>query len=207
MIQKAYLRKCVKGKRMNEIQDERYYVADEAICEAFLQVLKEKEPEKITVSDVIKRAGIVRSTFYNHYENIPALVTAIEDKTIQDIFSLMETFHPKDDRDICKSYFRTICEYTMENPFLANLLQSPRGNDFFEKAMDMFHQYVKNVTRNLGEARRSKEERSYMIACTIGSTLGVLHKWTSDCFLFPADKIADILTEAFMSGMLPFIYE
>ena len=121
----------------HEIQDERYYVADEAICDAFFLVLKEKDLEKITVSDVVKKAGIVRSTFYNHYENIPALVTAIEDKTIEDIFSLMETFHPKDDADICKSFFVTICNYTMNNPFLANLLRSPRGDEFFEKALTM----------------------------------------------------------------------
>ena len=87
----------------HEIQDERYSVADEAIYDAFFLILKEKDLEKITVSDVIKKAGIVRSTFYNHYENIPALVAAVEDKTINDIFSLMETFHPKNDNDICLS--------------------------------------------------------------------------------------------------------
>ena len=58
------------------IQDERYHVADEAICEAFLLVLKEKELDRISVSDIIKKAGIVRSTFYNHYENVPALISA-----------------------------------------------------------------------------------------------------------------------------------
>ena len=60
---------------MNE-SDERYSVAEEAIYEAFFLLLKEKEMDKITVSDVIKKAGIVRSTFYNHYENIPALLQA-----------------------------------------------------------------------------------------------------------------------------------
>lgn len=116
---------------ISDIQDERYHVADEAIYDAFFLVLKEKDIDKITVSDVIKRAGIVRSTFYNHYENIPALVSAIEDKTIKDIFSLMETFHPKSDKEICKSYFLTICEYTTTNLFLANLLKNPGGEPFF----------------------------------------------------------------------------
>lgn len=189
----------------NEIQDERYYVADEAICDAFFLVLKEKDLEKITVSDVVKKAGIVRSTFYNHYENIPALVTAIEDKTIADIFSLMETFHPKDDTAICKSFFITICNYTMNNPFLANLLRSPRGNEFFEKALTMFHRYVAEVTQNVAPFGHSKEELSYMVACTIGSTLGVLHKWTKDNFAIPAEAVADILTQAFIAGMLPFM--
>ena len=189
----------------HEIKDERYYVADEAICDAFLLVLKEKDLEKITVSDVIKKAGIVRSTFYNHYDNIPALVTAIEDKTIDDIFSLMETFHPKNDADICKSFFVTICDYTMNNPFLANLLRSPRGNEFFEKALTMFHRYVAEVTQNVVPSGHSKEELSYMVACTIGSTIGVLHKWTKDNFAIPAEAVADILTQAFIAGMLPFM--
>lgn len=189
----------------NEIQDERYNVADEAIYDAFFLILKEKDIDKITVSDVIKRAGIVRSTFYNHYENIPALVSAIEDKTIEDIFSLMETFHPKNDHDMCKSYFLTICDYTMTNPFLANLLRSPRGDNFFEKAMTMFHRYVTKVTQNTSPSQHSREEFSYMIACTIGSTVGVLHKWTTENFKVPAEVIADILTKSFITGMLPFM--
>lgn len=189
----------------HEIQDERYSVADEAIYDAFFLLLKEKDIEKITVSDVIKKAGIVRSTFYNHYENIPALVTAIEDKTIDDIFSLMETFHPKNDADICKSFFVTICDYTRNNPFLANLLRSPRGDEFLEKALTMFHRFVADVTQNAAPSRHSKEELSYIVAGSIGSTLGVLHKWTKDNFAVPAEAVADILTQSFISGMLPFM--
>ena len=60
------------------ITDERYYVVEEAICDAFMQLIEVKEIDKITVSDIIKKAGIVRSTFYNHYENIPALIKVIE---------------------------------------------------------------------------------------------------------------------------------
>ncbi len=189
----------------NDIQDERYYIADEAIFDAFFLILKEKELDKITVSDIIKRAGIVRSTFYNHYENIPALVAAIEDKTIHDIFSLMETFHPKNDRDMCKSYFLTICEYTQTNPFLTNLLKDPRGDAFFEKNMTMLHHYVKQVMQNTAPTQHSKEELSYMIACAIGSTIGVLHKWSRENFQVPKEVIADILTQTFITGMLPFM--
>lgn len=190
---------------MIETLDERYNIADEAICDAFFLVLKEKDLDKITVSDIIKKAGIVRSTFYNHYENIPALITTIEDKTIQDILSLMESFHPKNDQDMCKSYFLTICEYTMTNPFLANLLRSPRGNAFFEKAITMFHRYVRQVMQNTTPSLHNRDEFSYMIACTIGSTLGVLHKWAREDFQVSKEVIADILTQAFTASMLPFM--
>lgn len=48
---------------MNEIQDERYHVADEAIYDAFFLVLKEKDLDKITVSDVIKGLGLYEAHF------------------------------------------------------------------------------------------------------------------------------------------------
>lgn len=186
----------------NEIQDERYHITEEAIQDAFILILKEKELDKISVSDIIKKAGIVRSTFYNHYENIPALVTSIEDKTIEDIFSLMNTFHPKNDWDVCKSYYLTICQYTLTNPLLANLLRTTREDTFFEKAMTMFHRYVRQATQDNSPSSQSSEERSYMIACTIGSTIGVLHKWAKDNFQVPPETIADILTQAFTTGTL-----
>ncbi len=189
---------------MNQL-DERYSTAEEAIFDTFFLLLKEKELDKITVSDVIKKAGIVRSTFYNHYENIPALLTAAEDKTINDIFKIMESFHPKNDKDMCDSYFLALCNYTKKNPFLANLLQSPRGDAFFEKALTMFHQYVTAVTPSTISSQKDRSEFSYLIAGAIGITLGVLHKWTAESFATPAEEVADIMSKIFLSGILPYL--
>ena len=189
----------------NIIPDERYSVADEAILGAFFKLVKEKKPDRITVSDITKTAGIARSTFYNHYQDIPSLISAVEDKTIHDVFSMMENFQPKNDRDICSSYFLTLCRYTMENPFLSGLLSTPHGNDLFEKMLTMLHHYVTETTSNSRPARHTKEEVSYVITCAIGSTIGVLHKWSRDNFNLAPEVIADILSEIFLSGMLPFL--
>ena len=189
----------------NIIPDERYSVADEAILGAFFKLVKEKKPDRITVSDITKTAGIARSTFYNHYQDIPSLISAVEDKTIRDVFSMMENFQPKNDRDICSSYFLTLCRYTMENPFLSGLLSTPHGNDLFEKMLTMLHHYVTETTSNSRPAKHTKEEVSYVITCAIGSTIGVLHKWSRDNFNLAPEVIADILSEVFLSGMLPFL--
>ncbi|MCR5748351.1 MAG: TetR/AcrR family transcriptional regulator [Lachnospiraceae bacterium] len=188
---------------MNE-SDERYCTAEDAIFDAFFLLMKEKPLERITVSDVIKKAGIVRSTFYNHYESIAALVSSAEDKTLRDIFNLMESFHPKNDKDMCRSYFLAICNYTRKNPFLSNLLQSPGGDSFFEKAIKMFHRYVSEIsqTANNGDTHTVS---SFYIAGAIGSTIGILHKWSAEDFSSPAEDIADILSQLFISGILPHL--
>ncbi|SEF93593.1 transcriptional regulator, TetR family [Eubacterium ruminantium] len=185
--------------------DERYSTAEDAIYDAFFLLLQKKGLDKITVSDIIKKAGVVRSTFYNHYENVPALLAAAEDKTINDIFRMMESFNSENDRDICRSYYLAICNYTKKNPFVANLLQSPRGDAFFEKAITMFHSYVTKVTQTNVTAPHDRTRYSYLIASAIGCTIGVLHKWTAEDFTTPAEEIADILSEIFLSGILPYL--
>lgn len=183
--------------------DERFSTAEDAIFDSFFLLLKEKDIDKITVADVVKKAGLVRSTFYNHYENIPDLVTAAEEKTIENIFRLMESFHPKDDKDICKSFFLAICNYTKENRFLATLLETTRSDAFFEKMLLMFDRYMRQVTDDESYHIRDKKSASYFIASGIGSTVGVLHKWSSSGFDASADEVADILAQVFITGILP----
>lgn len=189
---------------MNE-SDERYSTAEDAIIEAFFLLVKEKDYRKITVADVVKKAGIVRSTFYNHYENVPALASAAEDRTIDDIFKMMESFRPKNDKDLCRSFFLAICNYTKNNPFLADLLRNAHGDSFFEKAMIMFHKYVTKASDFSTAHDVSRMQYSFMIAGTIGSTIGILHKWIAEDFESPAEQIADILSIIFLNGMLPFM--
>lgn len=191
---------------MNEL-DGRYSTAEEAIMDSFFLLINEKDYDKITVSDVVKKSGIVRSTFYNHYENVMELVDAAENKTIDDIFSLMESFHPKNDHELCKSYFLAICNYTKDNPFLSNLFKSPRGDSFLEKAMTMFHRYVSETGKDGDVIPKSREHFTFLIAGTIGFTVGVLHKWSAENFASSAEDVADVLAEAFLNGVLPFLMD
>lgn len=189
-----------------EIFDERFQVVEEAICDAFLLLMKEKEFDKITVADVVKKAGIVRSTFYNHYENVPSLVNGIEDRSLKELLTLMENFDPRNNREICKAYFATLCNYVLENPLIAELLRSPRAGQFLEKTVLMFHEYVHSVAEKNKAVleQNTGEDYSYMIASIIGGTIGIFHKWSHDNFVTSADKIADILTRMFLSAVMPF---
>ena len=67
------------------------------------------------------------------------------------------------------------------------------------------HHYVTETTSNSRPDRHTKEEVSYVITCAIGSTIGVLHKWSRDNFNLAPEVIADILSEVFLSGMLPLL--
>lgn len=190
---------------ISQNQDERYSVVECAIFDTFLLLLKEKDIKKITVTDIIKKAGIVRSTFYNHYENIPALAAAMEVKTLDELFAIMNQFSLTDNTDICKQYFIVICNYTKDNPFISNLISNTTQSDeFFRKSLQMLHRFVTDVSTSR-ETNSYDTEYSYVVAAAIGSTIGVLHKWAREQFKVPVESIAELLTRTFISGIIQFM--
>ena len=70
----------------------------------------------------------------------------------------------------------------------------------------MFHQYVTNISNTPAVVGKSGQlSFSYYVAGAIGSTLGVLHKWIAEDFVPPAEVIAGILANIFISGILPYL--
>ena len=50
-----------------------------------------------------------------------------------------------------------------------------------------------NISPEEIENKLALDKLVYMIACSIGSTIGVLHKWSREDFQAPAEVVADIL--------------
>ena len=59
---------------MNTKGNQRYAETKQKIKGTFLNLLKEKTADKITVTEICKAAQIHRTTFYGHYEDVSALV-------------------------------------------------------------------------------------------------------------------------------------
>ena len=68
---------------MKEKHDRRSQRTRYLVGEAFVQLLKEKGYSAITVSDIIERANIGRSTFYSHYRDKDDLFVAQLDRVIE----------------------------------------------------------------------------------------------------------------------------
>ena len=60
------------------------------IRKAFLELIREKELEKITVTEIVKRADLNRSTFYAHYPDIRGVVDEMQEEIFARIFALFE---------------------------------------------------------------------------------------------------------------------
>ncbi|MEE3420317.1 MAG: TetR/AcrR family transcriptional regulator [Lachnospiraceae bacterium] len=186
-------------------EDERYQVVEEAIDMAFQQLVATQPPDKISVRDVINRAGIARSTFYNHYVDMPSLIEAQEDRSISRILAMMEDFHPTTQEESLQHFFLSLCRYIEKDHFVAGLIKTPEAPDFIRKMLLMFHAYDAQIKQVRYESEHFSEENMYAIAYAIGGALGVLHKWTSDSLDMSPVTIATYLAHIFSEGVLKYI--
>jgi len=110
------------------------------IREAFEQLLKERGFQKITVTDIVERADLNRSTFYAHYPDIYGIVDEMQEEIIH---RNMELFQQLEIRNILNDpmpYLQCITATMEENLELMQKLglteNTHRKNDKFQKMME-----------------------------------------------------------------------
>lgn len=68
----------------------------EQIADAFLEMLKKKSFDRITVTDIVKKCSITRQSFYYHFSDIFSLIEWIMQRECQKIISnTSETDNPR----------------------------------------------------------------------------------------------------------------
>lgn len=64
--------------------------SERLLREAFVSLLSEKDLDKITVSDVTRRADLNRGTFYAHYDNMDALLSDVIKVFTEQLYALVD---------------------------------------------------------------------------------------------------------------------
>ena len=73
---------------MNTPNNKRKKASMERIEKVFIELLQTKELNEISVSEICKRAGLNRTTFYANYADIYGLADAIRDKLENEVSEL-----------------------------------------------------------------------------------------------------------------------
>lgn len=126
------------------------------IREAFMKLLKEKELEKITVTDIVKQADINRSTFYAHYPDVQGLLEELENEIIDSTMEILnETSYVniiKDPYPALSAIGRTIEE---KQDFYKILMMTNGAIRYEEELTEYFVQQIANSPEFPNSIRKS----------------------------------------------------
>ncbi len=118
------------------------------IKKAFAELINEKKQlNKITVTELVKRAGLTRSTFYTHYDNIYEVAHDYQLQTIELLCSDDLKLNSKQD---IENYFDNIIICLKENEGTYKLLLSANESLLvLEKLKKIASQKIYDVLKNM----------------------------------------------------------
>lgn len=126
------------------------------IKEALLSLMIEKPFEKISISDIVRRADINRGTFYAHYSNTSDVLKSISSSVVDEIALLISPYDPSRVLDSPENFLAQITLFLLRDPdYYAKLLQSDKFHDVLDEARyTAVKKVVDNYPRNLSESER-----------------------------------------------------
>ncbi len=114
------------------------------IRKAFFELLEEKEYNKITVTDIVKKADLNRSTFYAHYVDIRAITEELENEVINKMMELLKKFEFKNFFNNPTPLLLEISRFLESNEAEYRILLKINDTEIFlKKLRDIFSNYMR----------------------------------------------------------------
>lgn len=112
------------------------------ITDALVALLDEKTLDKITVTDIVKKADINRGTFYAHYENVNDVVTSIFQSAYEIVKNSIHGLQVDTDFDM--NMMLKELQYVMEQDFdfYCKIFSSDINMKIYEELFNMLIAYV-----------------------------------------------------------------
>ena len=186
---------------MAEKEDRRVLYTKMFLKEALLELMREKPVDRITPTELCRRAGINRNTFYSHFYSVRELLQNVEDEFEDQVIRSLST---KIQTGTVYDLLCEVCETLYKQKALCEILLSEHGDaSFLEKVVGM----SKSIT--LAEWQKSGmdlADDTYDMALdfVVEGSLAVLRYWAQNDMKKPPREIAGLIDKMSNGGISVF---
>ena len=162
-----------------------------AICDAFAELMYEKELSKITVQELADRADVERATFYKHYYDIYDVYEKMESTFLIELGEIITEQGIKSKFEVYPAVF----EYMKKNPKIFKMIFSPNNNVPLRRKLITMVEGLNRViwSESLGVAMDDS-----MVECAIkyhsNGCLAIIENWVLSDFKQPQSFIIEALS-------------
>lgn len=169
-----------------EKNESKYFYTAQLMNQALLSLLEKKDIEFITVTEITKKAGVNRSTFYLHYENIYELLEETIENLNKQFLSSFDNRPPLEMKSR-KDAFLITDEQLI--PYLNFVKQNKRILRLIKKKPQLFQarktyqqMYDKIFYPAISQFVLQEDERIYNLEFYTSGVSAIVHKWLElDC--------------------------
>lgn len=167
------------------------------IKKAFAELLNEKDLAKITVTDIVDRAGISRGTFYAHYLDVYDLYNAIQSNMMEAIdlaiTSCGEIAIVKDPAEIIS---KGVLFLKTKKDYYKLFITSSRSEVLIDRIINYVFDRLFSEIKTQFYAEEMSDIEVFLIY-SLGAVKNVVISWLDDSLNITAEKCIDLLISCY----------
>jgi AcrR family transcriptional regulator len=159
------------------------------ICNALIELMKQKPYNKISITEICNKANLVRETFYRNFSSKDAVVKfCLEEKFNEFIDNIRIDKNNLTLYDMGVHYFGYWKE---EKEFLKILIDNKLLNIILENFSEQFSKIIDHLIKK----EESMQTKSYIVDMYAGAFTNLLVKWILNDCKEPPEEMARIINE------------
>lgn len=166
---------------------------------AFLELMKKKSIQSITIRELCDAAGVNRGTFYSHYDDIYDLLRKIENEMFNGLFEVAQNLANTSSN--MGSFYDELCKYFKNNADVCAMLFSKHSDGvFLRKMVD----YGQQLFFGLYADKYPKERQEYLLAYykfVSGGCVELCRVWAENDFAESAETMSSTLQTIIEKGL------
>ena len=185
--------------------DRRVKYTQNVIKETLIDLLAEKEINKITVSEICEIADINRATFYRYYLDVYDLLDHIEEDFIDE---LKQPYLEDPNRvSTVGAFSKEILAVFLENKELVKILFNTNNNIYFlNEVLEVAYNMCK--TKWMSDIPNiTEDEINYAAIFIFNGALGVVNFWVKNDFDKDIEEVSHAIEQLGYYGSKHFIYK
>ncbi len=175
------------------------------IKRAYVELLKEKDIDKISVKDVVTRADLNRGTFYAHYASVYAVSEQIGSEITSALFEFLDEFKNTWLIENPLPFLRKISRFLEQDLEFYRLLSlSHRSTAFLNNLKTLF---IEKVLSDEKKMSAIKNKDQFMVAVDVFASgfVGLYQDWLNNKIKMSLDDLAVSFSEIIKNGFKPFL--
>ncbi|MCJ0950963.1 TetR/AcrR family transcriptional regulator [Mammaliicoccus sciuri] len=190
-------------------EDRRVRKSKRAIKQAFIQLLKENNLDRITIQQISDLADVNRGTFYLNYEDKYALLDEMENEQIDKIKGFvdirkMDLSTKTSDRfieDFANKIIKNVITHIEHNiEFYQVILNLERKSQIEEQLADIVRSNIKHLIGNKDNVFGIPE--NYYLSYVVGSMMSMIKYWVSDENRVSVEELVNYVSTIASTGPL-----
>lgn len=176
---------------MNTKDNQRARLTKLLMKQAYLRLMHEKQPSKITVKDICADAEVNRSTFYLHYEQPNDLLIELEDEAIEQVSDSLRSIGGSFENPVdARRYLLGFLRYVQRNDELFRTLLAENSDPHFRRKLFDFAMVMAESSFDIPmEAERKKAVYRFIIS----GSIDLLAEWIRTDYALPEQAECELL--------------